>query len=104
MNVILKREPLGDLDREIRREQSSSLGRAGKKLHDSIKEYKRKLPDSRKSEINKNLLHDIAENFYKLLVQRELTGFINGNIYWIRKYYEIPAEANKYLGVYRERT
>ena len=82
------------IELEIAKEQASSLGRAGKKLRLSLENYQQNLHKPNQS----NLIHEISSNLWELIIQRELTGFVEGNLDWIRQNYHIPDAAIKLIG------
>ena len=89
-----------DLELDLLREQSSALGRAGRKLQESIVLFQKESKSRFKKKSEKEHLQEIGNNFHALMIQRELTGFIDSNVDWIKKFYDIPDEAFQFSGVY----
>lgn len=89
---------LGAIELEIAKEQASALGRAGRKLRLSLENYQGKLIHDLNTQQKNNLLTEIANNVWALLIQREFVGFVEGNLKWVRDNYVIPDEAIKMLG------
>ena len=94
----LRRKEPTPLEEEIAKERASALGRAGKKLEVSLERY-RLLRASRATagELDE-LLDEIAENLWCLVVQRELVGFIHENLRFVRERFDIPAAAIARMG------
>jgi len=81
------------------KEQSSSLGRAGRTLEEKISAY---LAGKEAGFIDRSEpehLKEIGLSLFQLLLQRELSGFIDANLCWITKRYKVPEKALRYSGV-----
>lgn len=89
------------LELEIAKEQASSLGRSGKKLRLSLEKYQNKLNLNLSPDQRNDLLSEIAENVWALVLQREFIGFVEGNLKWVRENYVIPEEIFNMLGKQR---
>ena len=95
----LKSEKMSALELEIAKEKSTALGIAGKKLRDSIAEYRQSISHNDvASEERDRLLASVLANVQALIVQRELVGFIHDNMHWINQTYDVPKEALAKLG------
>ena len=86
------------LDLEIAREQATSLGRAGKKLRLSLENYEHERHSGLSEKEELNLIYEISQNVWALMLQREILGFIEGNMKWVRENYVIPDAAINTLG------
>ena len=86
------------IELEIAKEQASALGRAGKKLRLSLENYQTKLDIGLSLEQENNFLHEISNNVWELVLQREIIGFIEGNMKWVRANYLIPDKAINMVG------
>jgi hypothetical protein len=95
----LKSEKMSALELEIAKEKSTALGIAGKKLRDSIAEYRQSISHNDVAwEERDRLLAAVLANVQALIVQRELVGFIHDNMHWINQTYDVPKEALAKLG------
>jgi hypothetical protein len=94
----LRSEKLGSLEFEIVEDQASALGRAGDKLKTYVELYRAEKEELFPKHDEDILLQQISDATYDLLVQREFIGFMDGNLEWIQKCYEIPQEAINRLG------
>ena len=104
--VLEKTKKLDDfeeLEFEILKETSSALGRAGRKLRESIESHKEGMKSGFKDKAEIEHLQEIGNDFHALMIQRELIGFIESNVNWIQKFYEIPEGAYKFLGIYKSK-
>lgn len=90
---------LGAIELEVVKEQASALGRAGRKLRISLEYYNKLDQEGLSSEIRKKSLQDIADRVWELMLQREILGFSEGNLGWIRENYHIPDAAFNKLSV-----
>ena len=86
------------IEKEIIKEQASSLGRAGKKLRLSLENYEKQRHRNQNPEVSLRLIKEISNNVWELILQREFVGFIDGNLKWIRENYVIPDDAINLLG------
>ena len=86
------------IELEIAKEQASALGRAGRKLRLSLESYQSKFDRNFNTEQKNELLCEIADNVWALVLQREFVGFIEGNLKWVRENYVIPDEAINMMG------
>lgn len=84
------------IELEIAKEQASALGRTGRKLRISLESYQAELDEQLNQE--SDLLQEIANNVWELMLQREFIGFVEGNLKWVRENYVIPDEAINKLG------
>ena len=83
---------------EIRKEQASALGRAGRKLRLSLEDFAKTVPEQLSAEQQQALLQSISDNVWQLVLQREFLGFIEGNLEWVQQHYAIPPQAISSLG------
>ena len=90
-----------NLEIDLLKEQSSALGRAGRKLKESIEIYEKEKIKGYLQNSEEEYLQQIGNNLYSLMIQREMIGFIDSNVDWIKQFYEIPEGAFQYEGVYR---
>lgn len=93
----LKSEKLTAIELEIVKEQATSLGRAGRKLRLALEEYEKK-KEGCDSERKDALIENVSQGVWELILQREFTGFLHGNLEWIKKHYDIPEEVYSRLG------
>lgn len=89
----LKSEKMTALELEIAKEKSTALGIAGKKLRDSILDYRQATSQNgvASGDVDR-LLASVLANVQALIVQRELVGFIHDNVSWINQAYDVPTE------------
>lgn len=87
----------------IAKEQASSLGRTGRKLRLSLEKYEIALHANLAAEEKINMLEDISNNVWELMLQREFLGFIEGNLRWVEESYAIPSEVICMLGTSKSR-
>lgn len=78
------------LELEIKKEQASALGRAGRKLRLSLEAYDDKQKTLLDPAEDQRLLDEISANVWALLLQREFLGFNHGNREWLLNKYCIP--------------
>ena len=83
---------------EIRKEQASALGRAGRKLRLSLEDFQKTRPAQLSAKQEQALLQTISNNVWQLVLQREFLGFIEGNLDWVQQHYNIPPKAISALG------
>ena len=86
------------IEREIVKEQATALGRAGKKLRLSLESYEKLRDVDRTDAQEQGLIKEISNNLWELLLQREVLGFIENNVNWVRENYHIPDAAIESLG------
>jgi hypothetical protein len=94
---VRRREP-SPLEAEIAKERATALGRAGRKLDESLERYRLLVASRATANEIDTLLYDIAENLWALVVQRELIGFVHENMRFIRERFDIPAAAFARMG------
>jgi len=83
---------------EIIKEQASALGRAGKKLRISLEEYQKLVEQAHHASDLEVSLNEISNNVWELMLQREIVGFSEANLEWLRDNYHIPDAAISRLG------
>ena len=76
-------------------EQATALGAAGRKFEKVLEEYQSKL---KANEQTQELLQELADAAWELILQREFVGFVHGNIEWLKRSYQIPEEVFKLIG------
>ena len=86
---------------EIRKEQATSLGRAGERLSAALERYRIRTaaneplgPSDRES-----LIAAVISSIWALAVQRELIGFHHDNLAWIVDVYAVPQVIRHRLGL-----
>ena len=88
------------LEFEIVKEQASALGIAGRKLNEALERYYRSEKEQSEEDLE-DLLNDVVDKVWGLLLQREFLGFLHDNVDWISKKYNIPEAVFKRLGASR---
>jgi hypothetical protein len=93
------------IEYEIRKEQTNTLGLAGKQLQNALREYEAFISignaeDSLRAE---QLLDGIAQKVYALLLQREFIGFHHNNLEWIQSSFSLPPGVMKRIGASLQR-
>ncbi|MBC7881416.1 MAG: hypothetical protein H7Y37_08780 [Anaerolineae bacterium] len=88
------------IEYEIRKEQTNTLGIAGKQLQSALEEYEAFISmgnaeDSLRAE---QLLDGISQKVYALLLQREFIGFHYNNLEWIQTSFSLPPGVMKRIG------
>lgn len=79
---------------ELLAERANALGRAGARLEQAIRDWRRFDSSGRSDESEASALLDrVRETAYALLVQRDCAGFRCANLQWIRDHYDIPDAA-----------
>lgn len=94
----VKAKNLGQLELEIMQDHASALGQAGRKLKNVLKSYQLEKKSDFPGNNEDSLIQSIADAVYHLMLQREFIGFVEDNIKWIQKSYDIPQDALKRLG------
>ncbi|SHG94767.1 hypothetical protein [Ferrimonas marina] len=92
----LRQQQQMGIERELMKEQSGALGRAGAALAAAIARYHEN-PNAREEQ-REQLLDEIADRCWQLQMQREFTGFVDGNREYIQRHYAPPAEAMARMG------
>ncbi len=94
---------------EIKKEQATALGRAGKKLRLALEAYQIQLEaDQNQASASRTsscaftadhaLIKNIADNAWALILQREFLGFTQDNLQWVIENYRIPQAALNRIG------
>ncbi|SRR5690606_21728807 len=86
------------IEYELAKERAGTLGRLGRKLEATVAEY-RGLEADGADEAREEKLWELAELVMFLLAQREACGLRNPD--WALRYYQVPKEAIRRLGVRR---
>jgi DNA topoisomerase VI subunit B len=76
----LKAEKLSIIELEILQEKATSLGRAGRKLRTSLEALENSNAENNKEQ----LLNDVIDSVWELMLQREFSGFHHKNLEWIK--------------------
>lgn len=83
---------------EIVKGQAESLGRAGRKLEASIERFNRAVETRASSHDCEDRLDEVASCAWALVVQREVIGFRQENLRWVRDEFDVPVAALDRLG------
>ncbi len=83
---------------EVAREQASALGRAGKTLRLSLEAYEKVKNANISQDDRRGHITRIYEHAWALILQREVLGFTENNIQWVKDNYVIPIESLRLLG------
>jgi hypothetical protein len=79
------------------REQAGALGRAGRRLEAALAAWRN--VEARGEVPGEALCRRVAEEFWSLLVQREVAGLGAGNLAWLEREYDVPKRVVNRLGV-----
>ena len=82
------------MQRELLEERAYALGRVGRRLERALARWKalEHAADVASPEVEE-VLDEVRDATYALLVQRDCAGFRMDNFAWIQRHYDIPAAA-----------
>jgi hypothetical protein len=82
------------LQYELFREQAGALGIAGRQLQDALIVYSKHVEGGGLAGQSRTeqLLDEVANKVYALLLQREFVGFVHNNMEWLSATFDLPTE------------
>jgi hypothetical protein len=89
------------LELEIFKEQAGALGSAGKLLSTSLKKHQEHIQNGGREgdPVTEELLDEIAQRAYELMLQREFVGFTQNNAAWLLQGFALPPGVLRKLGI-----
>ncbi|WP_133038134.1 hypothetical protein [Shewanella fodinae] len=85
------------LEKEIAKEQSTALGKAGRRLKAALEAYEADKTCQFRRHIEEWHIQQLTEAVYALMVTREFLGFVDCNLEWICQQYPLPQAVLKNL-------
>ena len=83
------------IELEIMEDQATALGAAGRKLDVALEKYWRQMDLNEQAD---DLLIEVADAAWQLVLQREFIGFTHDNLAWLKRSYRIPAATFSLFG------
>ncbi|MCL1073548.1 hypothetical protein [Shewanella dokdonensis] len=78
------------LEREIAKEQSTALGKAGRRLKATLDAYQTDSACQFRRHTEAWHIQQLTDAVYALMVTREFLGFVDCNLEWICQQYPLP--------------
>jgi hypothetical protein len=92
-------QKLRALQVEIAGEKASGLAMTGARLQQSVATYRRQEREGASASQQQELAARIAQQLQELMIHREAIGLPAGNLEWILRSYDVPAEILRKLGL-----
>jgi len=89
------------IEREILKEQAGALGAAGKLLSTSLNRHAEHIRNGGRDgePRTEELLDEVAQRAYELMLQREFIGFTQNNTEWLLQGFTLPPGVIRRLGI-----
>ena len=89
------------IELEIFKEQAGALGSAGKLLSTALNRHQEHIQNGGREgdPVTEELLDEVAQRAYELMLQREFVGFTQNNAAWLLQGFTLPPGVLRRLGI-----